>query len=439
LLQAVSTPIYGKLSDLFGRKPVFFFGVVIFLIGSLLCGLSSSMIMLVIFRLIQGLGAGAVQPIAMTIVGDMYTMEERAKIQGYFSGVFGISSIVGPLVGGLIVQYTHWSYIFWINIPLCIISIIGIYFFLHEGIEKQKRSIDYTGSGLFFVSITALMIVLIQGGTQWSWSSPQIVLLALVFAVGVVLFLVQESKTREPMMPLKIWKSRLVTAANAATFTSGAIVIGLTSFLPTYIQGVMGKSAIIAGFTLTVMTIGWPIAALAASHMILKIGARRTSIIGGIAVFIGSLFIVTLSPDKGPIWAGAGSFFTGIGMGLTSSSFMISIQNSVEWQMRGVATASNMFMRLLGSTVGAALLGGVLNTRFKDFLSSGHHTLGNSLSIDSINQLLNTSGSGQITAEEHQLLQMGLTVSLHSVYWGVLALAVITMLGTFFMPKNHEG
>ncbi|MCZ8517746.1 MDR family MFS transporter [Paenibacillus filicis] len=437
LMQAVTTPIYGKLSDLFGRKPIFITGIVIFLTGSILCGLSKSMIMLVIFRLIQGLGAGAVQPIAMTIVGDMYTIEERAKIQGYFSSVFGISSVIGPLVGGFIVQYAHWSWIFWMNVPLGILSIAGVVLFLHEGIEKQKRSIDYAGSGLFFISITSLMIVLIQGGVAWSWTSPQIIVLMLVFILGSGLFLAQERRTSEPMMPLHIWKNRFITVANTATFTSGALVIGLTSFLPTYIQGVMGSSAFVAGFTLTVMTVGWPIAALAAGHLIIKIGIRPTAVMGGIAAFIGSLFFITLDPAKGPIWAGTGSFIIGIGMGLTSSTFMISIQNSVQWQMRGVATASNMFMRLLGSSVGAALLGGVLNMRFKSFLSSADNPLGKAVSMNSIDQLLNSAGPHPMPANELHVVQHGLTIALHSVYWGVFALAIVTMIGTFFLPKKH--
>ncbi|WP_274651449.1 MDR family MFS transporter [Paenibacillus humicola] len=439
LMQAVTIPIYGKLADLFGRKPVFVFGVVVFLAGSLLCGLAKSMVMLIVFRLIQGLGAGSIQPIAMTIIGDMYSMKERAKIQGYFSSVFGISSVLGPLVGGFIVQYAHWSYIFWMNIPLGIFSVAGVLMFLHEGIDKQKRAIDYTGSALFFVSISALMIVLIQGGVEWSWTSPQIIALLLVFIAGTVLFFLQERRAQEPMMPLGIWKSRLISSANAATFTSGALVIGLTSFLPTYIQGVMGDSAFVAGFTLTVMTVGWPIAALAASHLILKVGMKPTVIMGGIAAFIGSLFFITLDPSKGAVWAGAGSFLTGIGMGLTSASFMISIQNSVSFQMRGVATASNMFMRLLGSTVGAAVLGGVLNTRFSAYLAGEDRSISSSLSIDSINQLLSGSGTGQLPAAEQTVLKAGLTVSLHSVYWAVFALALLTLVGSVLMPKHQAG
>lgn len=436
LMQAVTTLIYGKLSDLFGRKPIYIFGVVIFLIGSVLCGFSTSMLMLIVFRLIQGIGAGAVQPIATTIVGDMYTMEERAKIQGLLSSVWGISAIVGPLAGGLIVHYANWSYIFWINVPLGIAGIIGVILFLHERIEKQDRSIDYPGAGLFFISISALMIVLIQGGAGWSWASwPALTLLAL-FVIGLIVFLFREKKAAAPMMPLDIWKHRLIAFANAATLTSGIMMMGLNSFLPTYVQGVMGYSAIVAGFTLTAMSIGWPIASTTAGFLILRIGPRTASVCGGISLLIGSIFFILLDPSKGPVWAGAGSFFVGVGMGLTSTTFIVSIQNSVDWKKRGVATASNMFMRILGSSLGAVLLGGILNARLKGFLTEKGSKLAHSVSIDSANILLNNSQKSQYSHKTIEVLQHGLTIALHSVYWGVFAFAIITLILTIFLPKQ---
>lgn len=438
LMQSVMTPIYGKLSDLFGRKPIFIIGVVIFLTGSILCGFANSMISLVIFRLIQGFGAGAVQPIAMTIVGDMYTLHERAKIQGYFSSVFGISSVIGPLVGGFIVQYAHWSWIFWINIPIGLLAVVGIVMFLHEDIEHHSHTIDYVGSALFFIAITALMITLIEGGVTWSWSSAPIITLVVIFIVGTILFVVRQQRAAEPMMPLHIWKIRLIMVANLASFTSGALVIGLTSFLPTYIEVVMGKTAIVGGFALTVMTVGWPIAALAAGHLVIRIGPRPVAVIGGVATFLGSLFFVTLDPSRGPVWASIGSFIIGLGMGLTSAPFMIMIQNSVEWQMRGVATASNMFMRMLGSSVGAALLGGVLNTKLATFLSGQSNSSASKISVNTVDQLLSTSGVQHTPTWELHTLVNGLTIGLHTVYWWVFALAVMTMVGTLFLPQLRQ-
>src|SRR5690625_4719408 len=194
LMNAVTTMIYGKLSDLFGRKPIYMFGVSIFLIGSILCGFATSMVMLVVFRFIQGLGAGAVQPIAATIVGDMYTIEERAKIHGYLYSVCGISAIIGSLAGGLVICYSCWALIFWMNVPLGIIGMIGVGLFLHEKVEKQKQSIDYLGSSLFFISVSALMILFIEGGVDWDWMSLPTLVLVMLFILGLVAFLFREAK-----------------------------------------------------------------------------------------------------------------------------------------------------------------------------------------------------------------------------------------------------
>ncbi|HET7616441.1 MAG TPA: MDR family MFS transporter, partial [Bacillales bacterium] len=394
LMQAVTTLIYGKLSDLFGRKPVFMFGVLVFLVGSLLCGFSTSMLMLIVFRLIQGIGAGAVQPIATTIVGDMYTIKERAKIQGYLASVWGISAVLGPLAGGFIVQYSDWAYVFWLNVPLGILGLIGVAVFFHENIEKQSRSIDYIGSGLCFIAVSSIMVVFIQSGSGWTWTSPPSLVLIGLFVVSITLFLVQEKNAKSPMMPLRIWNNRLVALANTATLTSGMILIGLSSFLPTYVQGVMGYSAVTAGFTLTMLSVGWPIASTLAGHIFMRIGYRKTAVFGGISLLVGALFFVFLDPAKSPVWPGIGSFFTGVGMGLTSTTFIVSIQNSVDWKTRGVATASNMFMRMLGSSTGAALLGGILNARLKAYLAAHGENIGQSVSIDTANILLSGQQRG---------------------------------------------
>ncbi|MDY0404866.1 MDR family MFS transporter [Virgibacillus sp. 179-BFC.A HS] len=436
LMTAVTTLIYGKLADLFGRKPIFIFGVVVFLVGSLLCGFSKSMVMLVFSRFIQGIGAGAVQPISQTIVGDMYTVEERAKIQGYLASVWGISAVLGPLVGGLIVQYSDWAWIFWMNVPLGILGMIGIVLFLHEDIEKTDHSIDYAGSALIIISITSLMVVLIQGGVAWSWLSWPVIGLLALFVASLVIFLWHENRAASPMMPLHLWKNRLIALANVATLTSGMIMIGLSSFLPTFVQGVMGYSAIVAGFTLTMMSVGWPIASSFAGHIFLKIGYRATAILGGFALFIGGLFFIFLSADKGPVWAGAGSFFTGIGMGLTATTFIVSIQNSVGWKTRGIATASNMFMRMLGSALGAAILGGILNTRMKDYLSDKGASLGQNITVNNANELL--AGNSHLPAKAMHLLENALSHALHSVYEAVFIFAVVTLVLTIFLPKPQR-
>ncbi|WP_428908807.1 MDR family MFS transporter [Niallia sp. Krafla_26] len=438
LMNTVTVLIYGKLSDLFGRKPVINFGIIIFLIGSILCGLAQSMTELIIFRFIQGFGAGAITPIATTIVGDIYTKEERAKIQGYLSSVWGISAVLGPAIGGLFVQFVSWRFVFWVNIPLGILAMIGIGFFLHENIEKNKKPIDYGGAILTTIFTSILMFVLVEGGNRWDWLSFQIIGLLVVALIAFFLFYKHEQKAVEPIMPFSIWKDRTILLANLTSLTTGIMLIGISSFLPTFVQGVMEKSPLIAGFTLTTMSIGWPIASTVAGTLLLKIGVRTTSFIGGIALILGSVMFVMLTPEAGPLWAAIGSFIIGLGMGLTTTTFIVSIQSAVSWEQRGIATASNSFMRNLGNTIGAAFLGGVLNSRLMSYFNQYGNEHTSHLNVDSTNLLLNKEERNRLSEDVLQILQDGLTHSLHTVYYVVLFLAILSMILIWFLPKEPK-
>lgn len=439
LMNAVTVLIYGKLSDLFGRKPILFFGITIFLIGSILCGFATSMESLIIFRLIQGFGAGAVTPIATTIVGDIYSAEERAQVQGYLASVWGISAVTGPAVGGLLVQYVSWNYVFWINIPLGILSLIGIGIFLHENVEKKKHEIDYIGALLLTVSISSLMFLLVEGGGRWSWDSWQVLGIIVLFIVTISLFVYHEGRAKEPVMPFNIWKERSIFVANVTSLTTGIILIGISSFLPTFVQGVMEQTPIVAGFTLTAMSIGWPIASTLSGKMLISMGYRKTSLIGGVALILGSVVFVTMSVSSGPLWAALGSLVVGFGMGLTSTAFIVSIQSTVSWQQRGIATAANMFMRNLGNTIGAALLGGILNNRLGNYLSANAGNTEENLTVDSANLLLKENERTNLPVSVKELLQEGLTQSLHWVYYVVLTFAIISLILITFIPKQKQG
>ncbi|WP_066395448.1 MDR family MFS transporter [Neobacillus mesonae] len=434
LMNSITVLIYGKLSDLFGRRPILTFGIILFLIGSILCGFATSMQMLIIFRLIQGFGAGAVAPIATTIVGDIYTPEERAKIQGYLSSVWGISAITGPAIGGLLVQYVSWKYVFWINVPLGILSLIGLWLFLHENVQQKKHEIDYGGAVLLTITISTIMLLLVEGGSRWSWGSWQALGLLVLALIALCAFVFQEGRANEPMMPFSIWKQKSIFIANIVSLTTGIMLIGISSFLPTFVQGVMEKTPIVAGFTLTTMSIGWPIASTLSGRMLISIGYRKTSIIGGVFLIIGSIAFVTMSASSGPLWAAVGSFLVGAGMGLTSTAFIVSIQSTVGWEQRGIATAANMFMRNLGNTIGAALLGGILNNRMMNYF----HQKAAELTVDDANKLLKAEERANLSSSIKTILQNGLTNSLHSVYYVVLAFAVISLLFILFIPKSNE-
>ncbi|MCM3123492.1 MDR family MFS transporter [Mesobacillus sp. AQ2] len=437
LMNAVTVLIYGKLSDLFGRKPILTFGIIVFLIGSILSGTAETMEMLILYRFIQGFGAGAVMPIATTIVGDIYSREERAKVQGYLSSVWGISAVSGPALGGLLVEYASWRYVFWINVPLGILAIAGLWLYLHENIEKKKHKVDYPGAILLTISISSLMIVLVEAGANWAWTSPKTIGLISLSVLGFIFFILQEKRAEEPMMPFNIWREQSIFIANMTSLTTGVMLIGISSFLPAFVQGVMERSPIVAGFTLTAMSIGWPIASAASGRLLLSIGYRKTSLFGGASLILGSILFVTLTPEAGPLWAAAGSFFVGVGMGLTSTAFIVSIQSTVTWQQRGIATAANMFMRNLGNTVGAALLGGVLNSSILSYMKK-HGAEDQDLSIDAANVLLNEAERQKLSAGMKTILQDALTNALHSVYIVVFIFAVVSLLFILFLPKEEK-
>lgn len=435
LTNAATVLIFGKLADLFGRKPIFVIGVTIFLTGSTLAGFSTSMIMLIITRFVQGIGAGALMPIATTIVGDIYNREERAKIQGYLSAVWGISAVSGPLLGGFFVDVLNWRYVFWMNIPLGLLAMLGIIIFLKENIEKKKQSVDYLGSILMILTVSALMIILVEGGTGIPWNSAIMYMLLFGTFFSLIFLIKQQRDSVEPMIPVELWKYRLIMMANLTSLTTGMITIGVTSYLPAFIQGVMGKSATIAGFTLTTMSIGWPLASTISGRLLLKIGYRRTSLIGGVFLILGSLLFMFLTPEKGPVWAGIGSFLIGVGMGMTSTAFIVGIQTSVDWEIRGVATSANVFMRSLGSALGVALLGGVLNTFIQGKINQ--ENLQKEITVDSVNELLDENSSIRISSAAREVLETGLTEGLHLVYIGMFVMAVISVIFIFLMPKDE--
>ncbi|MCP3761842.1 MFS transporter [Domibacillus sp. A3M-37] len=428
LMNAATVLIYGKLSDIFGRRPVLFTGIIVFLIGSVLCGLAGSMEQMIIFRFIQGIGAGAVMPVATTIVGDIYKKEERAKVQGYLASVWGISAVSGPALGGLLVEYVSWRWVFWINVPIGIISIFMLLFFLHEKIEKKKPDIDYIGTFLFLAGISSLMYLLVE-----QVETTYTVLLLIVGVLSVVFFTIHERRTQSPMVPFHLWKVRPILIANLVSLTTGIMLIGISTFLPTYVQGVMGENATVAGFTLTAMSIGWPIASSLSGRLLNSIGYRTTTLIGGGALLAGGLMFTVMNPDFGPWWAAASSFVTGVGMGLTSTAFIVSIQNSVGWHERGAATASNMFMRNIGNTIGAALLGGVLNSRLAAYLAEREGAEG--LTINSVNELLGEQTD--MSESTRLILSEGLISSLHAVYLVVFFFAAVSFALLLFLKKGE--
>ena len=423
LTQTATTVVFGKLADTYGRRPVLLVGIVVFLVGSLLCGFSWSMGSLIAFRLVQGVGAGAIQPVALTVVGDLYSVEERARIQGYLASVWGISSVLGPLAGGLIVKYLSWSWIFWINLPIGVLAMAGLMAFLHERVERERRAVDVLGAGLFAGAVASLMLALAELGTsgRLAWMG------AGVFVVLAGLFVWQERRAVDPMVHIGLWARRPIATANLATLLSGMAIIGLTTFVPMYVQGVLGQSALVAGFALTAMVLGWPIGATLAARNFARFGIRRTALAGACLLPVGAVAFVVLGPGMSPLVPGIGSAVMGLGMGLLSTSAIVLIQDVVDWSERGVATASNIFSRNLGSTLGATALGSVLNLG----LANGGSWSGSgqpAVTSEQVRQLLEGVG-------DTVFVRLALAQSLHWTFVAVFVVAVGTLALTTLMPQ----
>lgn len=403
--QAVTTPIYAKLSDVFGRKPVLLLGIGVFLLGSILCGVAWNMPALIVFRAVQGIGAGAVQPTAMTIVGDIYTVAERARVQGYLASVWAISSVIGPTLGGAFSQWGIWRGVFLINIPLCLIAGWMLMRHYHESIEHTRRKVDYLGALLLAVAMTALILGILGGGQTWRWASvPSIT----AFGTGVALlagFVLVERRAGEPILPLWVFSRRLLSTTTVVAVGVGAILMGLTSYVPTYLEGSLRVQPVVAGLALAALTIGWPATASASGYFYLRWGFKKTAALGAVVVIAGMSVLVAIAHAPSVALVAVVCFFIGGGMGLLALPTLIAAQSSVGWAERGVVTGSNMFARSLGSAVGVAVFGALANSIF---------------------------GPGDVHSLGPTLIKAGST----AVFIGVLVVAVVTAAAVAAMPRT---
>ncbi len=411
-------------SPTFTGASEFFVGTGIFLFGTTLCGFARTMVVLVIFRAIQGIGAGAIQPIASTVIGDIYTPAERARVQGYLSSVFGVSAIIGPALGAFLVVHVNWALVFWVNLPIGAASIAMFAVYLPERIERRQHRIDYLGAVLLIVGVGAPMLALVQARSLDTGSIASLVGLGL--AMLLALF-VHEARAPEPMVPFRLWRNRVVALANFGIFGTGSTMMAVSAFLPTYVQGVMGRSPAVAGLVLGCMSVSWMFASFAAGRLMIRTSYRLAAALGGIALAIGAALLTLLQPTSGIASAAAGSLVMGVGMGACNTAFLVSIQASVGWSERGVATGSNMFMRVIGQAFGAALGGAILN--FGVFRRVPE-------AADAVNRLLEPALRHGLGAGEIARLTDAVAASLHEVYLVATLIAVLTFLVALSFPAR---
>lgn len=424
LTQAISIPIYGKLADMHGRKPVLFAGVGLFLTSSTLAGFAHNMVQLIALRALQGLGAGAIQPIATTIIGDIYSGAQRGRVQGYISSVWGFSSVVGPALGAFFVERLSWSLVFWVNLPVGLVAMSLLARYLREDVRHQRHRVDYAGALLLVSATTMLMLALIQGAAL---PGPWLVLLFAGAAACLAGFLRVESRAREPIMSFGLWRVAAIVNGNLGQLASGAVMIAVTTFIPTYVQGVMGRSAMAAGFSLSAMSVGWPLAATVAGRLMARWSFRRTALTGTAALFSGALVLSALSPARGLAWVAAGSFLVGFGMGFCNTTFVVAAQSAVAWRARGATTSMSLFMRMLGQSIGAALYGALLNFELARYAPGA---------ASEVNRMLLPAMRRALPSTQLDVLTGVIATALWHVY---LIAALLALLAMFFAARFPRG
>ncbi|SDD58847.1 MDR family MFS transporter [Auraticoccus monumenti] len=411
LAQAVSVPVYGKLADVIGRRTVMLVGIGLFVLGSVLCGLAWTMPALIAFRAVQGLGAGAVQPMCMTIIGDIYTVPERATVQGYVASVWAMSSLVGPTLGGLFVDFLDWRWIFFVNVPLGCLAAWVLARRFHEQVSPSRRRIDWPGAALLTVGTSLLVLGLLSGGVEWAWTSTPSLLVLGGSVVVLVVFVLVERRAVEPVLPGWVFTRRVLNGTHLCNLAVGVLLIGLTSYVPVYAQGVLGTSALVAGFALAAMTLGWPLSASQSGRLYMRIGFRDTGLVGSVLALGGTASMLLLDEQSTVLQVAAGCFFVGLGLGLIAAPTLIAAQSTVGWEDRGVVTGAVTFARSMGSAIGIAVFGAVVNAR-----------VGTSVGGE--------SGTGSTVPPEL------LTLAIHDVMVVSTATAVVLVLAVLVLPRR---
>jgi EmrB/QacA subfamily drug resistance transporter len=414
LTSTVTVPIYGKLADLYGRKPVFLVATSIFLVASMLCGQSQTMEQLIAFRLLQGIGAGGMLPITQTVLGDLYSLEERARITGLFSTVWGVSGLLGPAIGGFLTEHASWRWAFYVNTPLCILSIVLIGRFLHERIEHKRHSIDFLGALVLSGAVIALLVAM----------QTQIIWLYVLVLVLVPLFVWQERRAPEPLVPLYLFQRRVIGFSTLGSICVGCLLFGQSTFVPPFVQGVLGASPTVAGFVMAGSSIGWPTASWIGGRLVLLWGFRAVCLLGTSILVVGYLLLWRMPADASLWYPTMTQFVTGAGFGFCSLVFLLAAQNAVGWDQRGVVTGANQFARSMGGTVGVSIAGAIFATGVAAAAGAG---------VDPNNLLSPTVRAG-LSGDALQQLEAALVSALHSVYALFIGVAVAAVVVAALLP-----
>ncbi|MCX4692942.1 MFS transporter [Streptomyces sp. NBC_01408] len=435
LAVTVTLPVYGKLSDTLGRKPVLLFGIALFLVGSLLCALAWNMAALIAFRIVQGLGGGALQGTVQTLAADLYPLKDRPKIQARMSSVWATSAVAGPALGGLLAAYAHWRWIFLLNLPLAALALWMVARHLTEPVRSpgRKGPVDWAGALSIFACGGVLLLTLVQGGVAWPWlSAPSLGLLGASALLAALVVRV-ERRAEEPILPGWVWRRRTIAAVNLALGALGLLMVAPMVFVPTYAQSVLGLDPMAAGLVMSVMTLSWPISAALSQHVYRRIGFRNSAAVG-ISLAAVILYSFTLLPHPGEPWQPAlVMLLLGAALGLFQLPLIIGVQSTVGWAERGTTTASVLFSRQVGQSVGAALFGAVANATIAARLADAPMP-GLPDSLDEVSKALDQPGLLPRAASDY--LRDAVATAVDHVFLGATFAAVAALLVLLLMAPR---
>ncbi|MCI0548014.1 MAG: MFS transporter [Candidatus Rokubacteria bacterium] len=444
LTSTVTIPLWGRLSDQLGRRRTYLVGLGLFLLGSALSGLSQSMAQLIAFRAIQGLGAGSLISVGVTIIADLYGLERRAKMQGYFSSVWGVASIVGPLLGGVLADTWSWRWAFYINLPFGLLASAGIAWGLrHEPVVRRRVSIDYRGMAVFTAAVSVLLMGLVEGGREASWSGGWVLGLLAAAAVLTALFVLVERRVAEPVVPLALFANPMVRAAAATGFFAGMAMFGAIAYVPLFLQSVVGSTATQAGFVLTPFVLSWVLFSVVGARLVLRAGYRGVVIAGMCILTTAFLLLSGWGPPLTRFTAARDMLLAGVGMGLVFVPMLIAVQNAVPHAILGSATSMTMFFRAIGGAVGVAVMGSVMAHRLHTELGAVASATAGPL-LESIRELarhpdliVNPLTRGAIPPEVLAPVRLALAHSLSGVFLVGLLVCVAALTSAFLVPSGQ--
>ena len=437
LTQTVTIPVYGKLADLYGRKPILIFGSALFLVGSAACALAWDMPSLIVFRGLQGLGAGAIMATVNTLAGDLYSLEERGRVQGYLSSVWGIAAISGPLLGGTFVQYLTWHWIFLVNVPIGLLAIGLLMAFLHEEVVKKRHHIDYLGAAAILAGVGSLIFALMQGGTAWAWDSTASLIAFGLAALLLIFALWTQTRAIEPIMPGWLWRNPALAGANLAMIGMGFIIMVPTAYLPTFTQSVYGLNAISAGLVLAAISIGWPAASSLSAKLYMRIGYRNTALMGSSLMLLATLGFLALPYQASVWWIALDQVILGAGFGLLSTPLLVGAQASVGWQHRGVVTGANMFSRFLGQSLGIAVFGTLFNGSLAGLLAHAPEELQARLP-QNVDEVVVSLQQSALAADIALYLRHSVFEAIYGLYMGLAVVAVLVLIIVAISPRKFS-